>query len=65
VDIFPLALDAQTGQPIPWNRAYDPPAGSDADLSTAWGRFLQQRGPALPDIGTCADQIQGGMIACM
>ncbi len=46
--LFPLTLDAQTGEVIPWVRAYNPPAFTDAQIRAAWNQMLH---PPSPDGG--------------
>jgi hypothetical protein len=41
-----LYINAQDGKVIPWQRAMDPPSGSDAQLKAAWDSILNRNKPA-------------------
>jgi hypothetical protein len=62
--MFPLYIDAQDGKFIAWQRAMDPPNGSDAQLKAIWDALLNRN---KPDPGSpvfnaqqCMAQIQMG-----
>ena len=44
-NLFPLALDAQTGKVIPWVRAYNPPPFTDKQMHDAWQQVLHPPKP--------------------
>ncbi len=46
--LYPIALDAQTGAIIPWQRAYNPPPFTDTQMRAAWDKVLNRNQPARP-----------------
>jgi hypothetical protein len=48
--MFPAFIDAQSGQLIAWQRAMDPPNGSDAQLKAIWDVLLNRNQPKQPDL---------------
>jgi hypothetical protein len=59
----PLFVNALDGKVVAWQRAMDPPPGSDAELAAAYSRVLHHSGPSGPnDAGykamECVAQIQ-------
>lgn len=38
----PIFVDATTGKFIPWQRAMDPPDGTDAQIAAAWNAFFHR-----------------------
>jgi hypothetical protein len=67
--MFPLYIDAQDGKFIAWQRAMDPPNGSDAQLKAIWDALLNRNKPVDPDIRhnpvfralECSELIQAGL----
>jgi hypothetical protein len=67
--MVPLYIDAQDGKFIAWQRAMDPPNGSDAQLKAIWDALLNRNKPADPDIRNnpvyraleCSELIQAGL----
>jgi hypothetical protein len=47
--LYPLAIDAQTGAVIPWQRAYNPPKWTDEEMRQAWDRVLNRNQPKSHD----------------
>jgi hypothetical protein len=43
--MVPVFVDAQTGELIPWQRAMDPPNGSDAQLKAIWDVLINRNQP--------------------
>jgi hypothetical protein len=43
--LYPLAVDAQTGKIVPWQRAFDPPQWTDAKMKEIWDRVLNRNQP--------------------
>jgi hypothetical protein len=43
--MFPIFINAQDGQFIPWPQAMDPPNGSDAQLQRIWDALLNRHAP--------------------
>lgn len=69
--MFPIYVDAQTGKLIQWQRAMDPPNGSDAQLKAIWDALYKRDQPQQPDadeqarkVGECVAMLQDGIIAC-
>lgn len=63
--MFPLYIDAQDGKFIAWQRAMDPPNGSDAQLQAIWDALLNRNKPAdrnspVFNAQQCIAQIQMG-----
>ena len=43
--LYPIPVDAQTGAVIPWQRVFDPPQWTDAQMKAAWDRVLNRNQP--------------------
>jgi hypothetical protein len=48
--MFPVFIDAQSGELIAWQRAMDPPNGSDAQLKAIWDKLLNRNQSKQPDL---------------
>jgi hypothetical protein len=61
--MFPLYIDAQDGKFIEWQRAMDPPNGSDAQLKAIWDALLNRNKPADPGLSQSLRNVQQCMAA--